>query len=82
MTQFKKECKRFKLLRSFQVPIIIPVVVLVISAYLVVGPIIDKPQIEYLYTVLFILCGLVMYLPFVRWQMHPPFMSKFVTEIY
>ena len=63
--------------RPYKVPIIIPWVVLVISAYLVIGPIIDKPQIEYLYTVLFILCGLVLYLPFVRWRMHPPFMSKF-----
>jgi solute carrier family 7 (L-type amino acid transporter), member 9/15 len=62
--------------RPYRVPIIIPVVVLVISAYLVIGPIIDKPQIEYLYTVLFILCGLVLYLPFVRWRIHPPFMSK------
>jgi L-type amino acid transporter 9 len=62
--------------RPYKVPIIIPVIVLIFSAYLVVGPIIDKPQIEYLYTVLFILCGLVLYLPFVRWRMHPVFMSK------
>lgn len=66
--------------RPYKVPIIIPVVVLVISAYLVVGPIIDKPQIEYLYTVLFILFGLAFYLPFVRWRLHPPFMSKFSTN--
>lgn len=64
--------------RPYKVPIIIPVVVLVISAYLVIGPIIDKPQIEYLYTVLFILLGFVLYLPFVRWRMHPAFMSKFI----
>jgi solute carrier family 7 (L-type amino acid transporter), member 9/15 len=62
--------------RPYRVPIIIPVVVLVISAYLVIGPIIDKPQIEYLYTMLFILCGFFLYFPFVRWRIHPPFMSK------
>lgn len=62
--------------RPYKVPIIIPVVVLVISAYLVIGPIIDKPQIEYLYTILFILMGLVLYVPFVRWRMHPGFMSE------
>lgn len=67
--------------RPYKVPIIIPVVVLVISAYLVIGPIIDKPQIEYLYTVLFILFGLVLYLPFVRWRMHPPFMSMHRLQI-
>lgn len=64
--------------RPYKVPIIIPVVVLVISAYLVIAPIIDKPQIEYLYTLLFILMGLVLYVPFVRWRMHPTFMSKFL----
>lgn len=67
--------------RPYKVPIIIPVVVLVISAYLVIGPIIDKPQIEYLYTVLFILMGLVLYLPFVRWRMHPPFMSELIQNM-
>lgn len=67
--------------RPYKVPIIIPVVVLLISAYLVIGPIINKPQIEYLYTVLFILFGFVLYLPFVRWRMHPPFMSEFIKVL-
>ncbi|CRK89346.1 CLUMA_CG003105, isoform A [Clunio marinus] len=62
--------------RPYKVPIIIPVIVLVISAYLVIGPIIDKPQLEYLYTILFILCGLVVYVPFVHYRMHPAFMNK------
>lgn len=69
--------------RPYKVPIIIPIVVLVISAYLVIGPIIDKPQVEYLYTVLFILIGMVLYFPFVRWRMHPHFMSKiYIKNIY
>lgn len=62
--------------RPYKVPIIIPIIVLVISTYLVIGPIIDKPQIEYLYTISFILIGLMMYWPFVRWRMHPQFMNK------
>jgi L-type amino acid transporter 9 len=66
--------------RPYKVPIIIPVIVLVISAYLVIGPIIDKPQIEYLYTMLFILMGLVLYVPFVRWRMHPGFMSEYLFK--
>lgn len=48
-----------------QVPIIIPVVVLVVSLYLIVAPIIDLPQIEYLYAMIFIVGGLVFYFPFV-----------------
>jgi L-type amino acid transporter 9 len=62
--------------RPYKVPIIIPVIVLVISIYLVIGPIIDQPQLEYLYALLFILGGLVVYVPFVHWNMHPAFMSE------
>lgn len=59
-----------------QVPIIIPYVVLIISIYLVVGPIIDTPQIEYMYALLFILAGLIFYVPFVKLGMTPRFMGK------
>ncbi|CAO1440859.1 unnamed protein product [Diamesa tonsa] len=62
--------------RPYKVPIIIPIIVLVISAYLVVGPIIDKPQMEYLYAILFILFGGLLYIPFVHWRLHPRFMNK------
>ncbi|EEB12893.1 amino acid transporter, putative [Pediculus humanus corporis] len=53
--------------RPYKVPIIIPVVVLVISLYLIVAPIIDVPQIEYLYAALFIVGGLIFYIPFVHY---------------
>lgn len=64
--------------RPYKVPIIIPVLVLIISTYLVVAPIIDKPQIEYIYTIVFILCGLILYIPFVHLRLHPGFMGEFV----
>ncbi|XP_050520541.1 b(0,+)-type amino acid transporter 1 isoform X3 [Daktulosphaira vitifoliae] len=51
--------------RPYRVPIIIPLVIFIISLYLVIAPIIDKPQIEYLYSVLFMIAGLIFYLPFV-----------------
>ena len=35
----------------------IPVVMLLISVYLVVAPIVDNPQIEYLYSIIFMLAG-------------------------
>lgn len=63
--------------RPYKVPIIIPVVVLVISMYLVVAPIIDSPRIEYLYACLFIFAGLIFYIPFVKLGMTPRFMSKY-----
>lgn len=51
---------------------------MVISGYLVVAPIIEKPQIEYLYAVLFIFTGFIFYIPFVHYGYHPKFMSKLV----
>ncbi|XP_063600211.1 b(0,+)-type amino acid transporter 1-like [Penaeus indicus] len=65
--------------RPYKVPIIIPVIVLVISIYLVVGPIIDSPQIEYLYASLFILAGLVFYFPFVYFKKSVPGMGHLTT---
>ncbi|XP_063242895.1 b(0,+)-type amino acid transporter 1 isoform X2 [Bacillus rossius redtenbacheri] len=62
--------------RPYKVPLIIPVVVLVISLYLIVAPIIDKPQIEYLYAASFIVAGLVVYVPFVHYGMVPAFMDS------
>lgn len=62
-----------------QVPIVIPYIVLIISIYLVIGPIIDKPQIEYMYAVLFILAGLIFYVPFVKMGMTPRFMGKLIA---
>ncbi|XP_035796314.1 b(0,+)-type amino acid transporter 1-like isoform X1 [Anopheles albimanus] len=60
--------------RPYKVPLIIPILVMLVSGYLVVAPIIEKPQIEYLYAVMFILAGLVFYVPFVQYGYHPKFM--------
>jgi L-type amino acid transporter 9 len=59
------------------VPIIIPVVVLAISAYLIAAPIIENPQIEYLYAGLFIVAGLIFYVPFVHYAIVPSFMGTY-----
>jgi len=62
--------------RPYKVPIIIPVVVLVISVYLVAAPIFETPRVEYLYALLFIFAGLIFYVPFVKLGMTPRFMSE------
>lgn len=59
-----------------QVPLIIPLVVLVVSVYLIIGPIVDKPTIEYLYAAMFILGGMIFYVPFVHYKVRIPFMGK------
>lgn len=62
--------------RPYKCPLVIPVLVLGISAYLIVAPIIDKPQIEYLYAAGFIAAGMFFYLPFVKYGYVPKFMGK------
>ncbi|CAH1109446.1 unnamed protein product [Psylliodes chrysocephalus] len=61
--------------RPYKVPIIIPYLVLVISVYLIIGPIVDKPTIQYLYATFFILGGMVFYIPFVHYKLRIPFMD-------
>ncbi|KAL8172927.1 UNVERIFIED_CONTAM: hypothetical protein K2H54_033749 [Gekko kuhli] len=65
----------------FQVPIIIPIVVLVTSVYLVLVPIIDQPQIEFLYVILFIFSGVIFYFPLVYYQYHPAFLRSFTLHL-
>ncbi|XP_042207764.1 b(0,+)-type amino acid transporter 1-like isoform X1 [Homarus americanus] len=65
--------------RPYKVPIFIPILVLIISVYLVVGPIIDSPQIEYLYASLFIVAGLFFYFPFVYMKKSIPGMGHLTT---
>ncbi|CAL4142536.1 unnamed protein product, partial [Meganyctiphanes norvegica] len=67
--------------RPYKVPIIIPIIVLLVSVYLVIGPIIDDPQIEFLYASLFILAGLFFYFPFVHFKKTVPGMDKVTTLI-
>lgn len=64
-----------------QVPIIIPWVMLIASAYLVVAPIIDKPEWEYLYATLFIVAGLIFYIPFVQYKLTIKFMGKLIDHM-
>lgn len=48
-----------------KVPIVIPGLIVLVSFYLVLAPIIDKPEMEYLYCAVFIFSGLLLYYPFV-----------------
>ncbi|XP_077287313.1 L-type amino acid transporter sobremesa isoform X2 [Arctopsyche grandis] len=61
--------------RPYKVPIVVPWLVLCISVYLVVAPIIENPQLEYLYASVFIFAGLLFYIPFVKMGFSLPFMS-------
>ncbi|KAK3086192.1 hypothetical protein FSP39_015003, partial [Pinctada imbricata] len=51
--------------RDYRVPLPIPVLVVLTSLYLVLAPIIQEAKVQYVYAVIFILCGLVVYFPLV-----------------
>lgn len=52
---------RIPSLCPLQVPTFIPVIMLLVSLYLVLAPIIDHPQMEFLYIFLFVLTGFPVY---------------------
>ncbi|XP_042825123.1 B(0,+)-type amino acid transporter 1 [Panthera tigris] len=54
--------------RPIKVPIFIPILVTLVSVFLVLAPIISEPAWEYLYCVLFILSGLIFYFLFVHYK--------------
>ena len=52
---------------------------MIISIYLVIAPIVNNPQIEYLYSILFMVVGAIMYVPFVHFGYVFEFMDKLTT---
>ncbi|XP_069092098.1 b(0,+)-type amino acid transporter 1-like [Pleurodeles waltl] len=68
--------KKPHLPRPYKVPVIIPIIFLVAAVYLVLAPIIDSPQIEFLYVILFILSGIIVYIPLVHFKRYPKFLKK------
>lgn len=69
-------CPHAWLFLSPQVPIVIPILVLIAAIFLVLAPIIDNPQIEYLYVASFILSGIVVYIPFIHYKLCPRVLDK------
>ncbi|XP_031602020.1 b(0,+)-type amino acid transporter 1 isoform X4 [Oreochromis aureus] len=68
--------KKPDLPRPYKVPIVIPILVLAAAIFLVLAPIIDNPQIEYLYVALFILSGVIVYIPFIHYKLCPGVLDK------
>ncbi|KAF0293205.1 b(0,+)-type amino acid transporter 1 [Amphibalanus amphitrite] len=66
--------------RPYRVHLWIPVVVLLVSMYLVVGPIADAPKLEYVYVLCFLLFGVVVYTPCVFYGHSAPGMRR-LTEL-
>jgi len=61
--------------RPIKVPLVLPVIVVVVSIYLVIAPIIDDPLWAYLIAFAFILSGFIFYVPFVHYKIRLGFMD-------
>ncbi|XP_048831187.1 b(0,+)-type amino acid transporter 1 [Brienomyrus brachyistius] len=68
--------KKPELPRPYKVPIAIPILVLIAAIFLVLAPVIDDPQIEYLYVTLFILSGIIIYVPFIHYKLCPGLLDR------
>lgn len=65
-----------KVHRPYKVPIILPIFTLFVSIFLVLTPMISKPDVKYLFAVGFILSGVAVYIPFVYYKIRPRIMNK------
>ncbi|XP_004387657.1 b(0,+)-type amino acid transporter 1-like [Trichechus manatus latirostris] len=63
--------KEKNLPRPYKIPTFIPVIMLLVSVYLVLVPIVDNPQMEFLYIFLFLLSGFPVYFLFVYFRCQP-----------
>ncbi|XP_027955136.1 LOW QUALITY PROTEIN: b(0,+)-type amino acid transporter 1-like [Eumetopias jubatus] len=67
--------KKRNLPRPYKVPTLIPVIMLLASLYLVLAPVIDHPQVEFLYIFLFLFSGIPVYLLLVYFQCQPEWLQ-------
>ena len=68
-----------------QVPLVIPVISLLISGYLVVAPVIRNPSLEILITLAVLALGLIVYVPFVFYNVKVPLLGnvcKFSLQLF
>ncbi|XP_063713395.1 b(0,+)-type amino acid transporter 1-like [Symsagittifera roscoffensis] len=67
--------------REFKVPIFIPVIFCVCALYLIIAPLISEFSYKYIGAVLFIVFGLVYYIPFVHFELKLPFLHGVFKKI-
>ncbi|XP_053569145.1 b(0,+)-type amino acid transporter 1 [Bombina bombina] len=58
------------LTRPYKVFLPIAFIVVAVSVFLVLAPIIQSPKVQYIYTLLFMLSSLLIYIPFVHFKLH------------
>ncbi|CAL1301407.1 unnamed protein product [Larinioides sclopetarius] len=66
--------------RPYKVPLVIPIIMSLVSLYLVSTPLLFNPQMEYLYALVFLLSGLLLYFPFIHYGLRLRIMEK-ITRV-
>lgn len=64
--------------RPYRVHLSIPIFVFIVSMFFVVAPIVEKPQVEYLYAILYILLGFLTYAMFVKRRVRIKWLGRFI----
>ncbi len=67
--------------RPIKLPIAIPMAFLVVVAYLLIAPAIEKPK-EMLMGALMALSGIPVYVVFIAWRNKPPAFNRFVCKYF
>ncbi|XP_060557780.1 b(0,+)-type amino acid transporter 1-like [Ruditapes philippinarum] len=67
--------------RPYKVPILIPILVLLMSFYLTLSPVIQTGRVTFLYAVFFIISGLIFYFPFIYYKLKVPYFSEYYNYL-
>ncbi|NXT22914.1 S7A13 protein, partial [Syrrhaptes paradoxus] len=67
--------------RPYKVFLPVPFVMLAVSSFLVLAPIIWSPNLQYVYAFLFMLGSLIVYLPFIHFRLHFAFFDKITCHL-
>ncbi|NXI41238.1 S7A13 protein, partial [Galbula dea] len=67
--------------RPYKVFLPIPFVMVAMSVFLVLAPIVWSPNLQYVYGFLFMLASLIVYLPFVHFKWHFAFLDKITCHL-
>ncbi|KAM6126042.1 solute carrier family 7 member 13 [Pterocles gutturalis] len=67
--------------RPYKVFLPVPFVMLAVSSFLVLAPIVWSPNLQYVYAFLFMLGSLVVYLPFIHFRLHFAFFDKITCHL-
>ncbi|NXD86195.1 S7A13 protein, partial [Halcyon senegalensis] len=67
--------------RPYKVFLPIPFMMVAMSFFLVLAPIVWSPNLQYVYTFLFMLGSLIVYLPFIHFKLHFAFLDKITCHL-